>query len=129
MELFDKMRDNLEKEEDDEDIKLSFKYKLCKGLVHETNLSLNAYNDYLELLELAKERKTKGDYDYNNMIEVNNKNKTENAYDKFLKHVNNVAQINTYIDEEGKIAYKNSKPKNDFVRKLADSVRLMSKKK
>ena len=70
MELFDKMRINLEKEEEDEDIKLSFKYKLCKGLVNETNQSLNAYNDYLELVELAKERKNKGEYDYNNIVEV-----------------------------------------------------------
>ena len=127
MELFDKMRINLEKEEEDEDIKLSFKYKLCKGLVNETNQSLNAYNDYLELVELAKERKNKGEYDYNNIVEVN-KIKKESQYNKFLKNINKVAQMNTYIDPNGNIAFK-GKPKSNFVRKLADSMRLANKKK
>ena len=41
------MRENLNKEnEDEEDIQLNFQYKLYKGFVKETNLSLNAYNDY-----------------------------------------------------------------------------------
>ena len=126
LELFDKMRENLEKEEDDEDVKLSFKYKLCKGLVHETNLSVNAYKDYLELLELAKERKSKGQYDYNNIIENKKEEKKISAYNKLL---NNVAQMKTYVDSSGKIAVKSNKPMTNFGRKLAESVKLFGKKK
>lgn len=128
LELLDKMRDNLEKEEDDEDVQLNFKYKLCKGLVQETNLSANAYNDYLELVELAKERKAKGDYDYNNLIEMksNETNKSNSsAYNKFL---NNAAQMKTYVDSEGKIAVKSKEPATKFGKKLAESVRLLGKK-
>ncbi len=120
------MRENLEKEEDDEDYKLSFKYKLCKGLVKETNLGQNAYNDYLELLELAKERQSKGIYDYSNLVEKNKDKKQSNAYNKFL---NNVAQMKTYVDSSGKIAVKGAQPTTNFGRKLAESVRnLMNKK-
>ena len=126
LELMDKMRENLEKEEDDEDYKLSFKYKLCKGLVKETNLGQNAYNDYLELLELAKERQSKGIYDYSNLVEKNKDKKQSNAYNKFL---NNVAQMKTYVDSSGKIAVKGAQPTTNFGRKLAESVRnLMNKK-
>ena len=126
LELMDKMRENLEKEEDDEDYKLSFKYRLCKGLVKETNLGQNAYNDYLELLELAKERQSKGIYDYSNLVEKNKDKKQSNAYNKFL---NNVAQMKTYVDSSGKIAVKDTQPATNFGRKLAESVRnLMNKK-
>ena len=127
-ELFDKMRDYLEKEEDDEDVQLNFQYKLCKGLVQETNLSANAYNDYLELMEIAKERKLKGDYDYNNIIEnKTGKNKPKiTAYNKLL---NNVAKMETYVDSDGKIAVRKNLPATGFGKKLAESIRLMSKKK
>jgi len=114
LELFEKMRENLNKEnEDEEDIQLNFQYKLYKGFVKETNLSLNAYNDYLELLEIAKERKKKGDYDYNNMVE-NKGIKKKNAYTNFI---NNFAKLNTYIDDEGKIAKYNN-PKFIFSKKI-----------
>ena len=128
LELFDKMRDYLEKEEDDEDVQLNFKYKLCKGLVQETNLSLNAYNDYLELMEIAKERKLRGDYDYNNMVEnKNDKIKPKlTAYNKFL---NNIARMETYVDSDGKIAVKKNVPVTGFGKKLAKSILLMKKKK
>ena len=128
LELMDKMRENLEKEEEDEDVKLSFKYKLSKGLVQETNLSLNAYNDYLELLELAKERKSKGEYDYSNLVEVEvNKDKNKGkAYNKFL---NNVATMKTYVDSSGKIAVKGTQPVTSFGKKLAESVKFIMNKK
>ena len=126
LELFDKMRENLEKEEDDEDVKLSFRYKLCKGLVHETKLGTNAYREYLELKELAKQRKTKGEYDYNNILETEGKKSEINTYNRFL---NNVARMNTYVDSSGKIAVKSNKPMTNFGRKLAESVKLFGKKK
>lgn len=128
LELFEKMKDNLEKEEDEEDVQLNFTYRLCKGLVQETNLSVNAYNDYLELVEFAKERKTKGDYDYNNLLEIktNETNKSNSsAYNKLL---NNVAQMKTYVDSEGKIAVKSTQPATKFGKKLAESIRLLGKK-
>ena len=104
LELFEKMRENLDKEnEDEEDIQLNFQYKLYKGFVKETNLSLHAYDDYLELLKIAKERKEKGDYDYNNMVENTGVKKKPNAYEKFIK---NIARINTYVNAEGKIEKK-----------------------
>ena len=118
LELLEKMRENLEKEEDEEDIKLSFQYKLYKGFVKETNLGLNAYNDYLELLEIAKERKNRGDYDYNNMVENKGIIKKNNAYNRF---VNNFAKINTYVDSEGKLAKYNN-PLSIFGKKKSNSV-------
>ena len=126
LELNDKMQEYLEKEEDDEDVKLSFKYRLCKGLVHETNLNVNAYKDYLELMELVKERKSKGEYDYNNIIEKKNEEKKSSAYNQLL---NNVAQMKTYVDSSGKIAVKTNQPATKFGKKLAESVRMVSKKK
>jgi len=126
LELFDKMRENLEKEEDDEDVKLSFRYKLCKGLVHETKLGTNAYREYLELKELAKEKKTKGEYDYNNILESENKKSETNTYNKFL---NNMAQMKTYVDSSGKIAVKTAQPATNFGKKLFESVRMLDKKK
>ena len=106
LELFDKMRDYLEKEEDDD----------------------NAYNDYLELMEIAKERKLRGDYDYNNMVEnKNDKIKPKlTAYNKFL---NNIARMETYVDSDGKIAVKKNVPVTGFGKKLAKSILLMKKKK
>ena len=110
LELFEKMRENLDKEDqDEEDIKLNFQYKLCKGFVKETNLGLNAYNDYLELLQLAKERKIRGVYDQNNMVEKKEEAKKPvnraSAYDNLIS---NVAKLNTYIDSSGQLAqYKN----------------------
>ena len=118
LELLEKMRENLEKEEDEEDIKLSFQYKLYKGFVKETNLGLNAYNDYLELLEIAKERKNRGDYDYNNMVENKGIIKKNNAYNRF---VSNFAKINTYVDSEGKLAKYNN-PLSIFGKKKSNSV-------
>ena len=118
LELLEKMRENLEKEEDEEDIKLSFQYKLYKGFVKETNLGLNAYNDYLELLEIAKERKNRGDYDYNNMVENKGIIKKNNAYNRF---VNNFAKINTYVDSEGKLV-KYDNPLSIFGKKKSNSV-------
>ena len=104
LELLEKMRENLDKEnEDEEDIQLNFQYKLYKGFVKETNLSLHAYDDYLELFKIAKERKEKGDYDYNNMVENTGVKKKPNAYEKFIK---NIARINTYVNAEGKIEKK-----------------------
>ena len=128
LELFDKMRDYLEKEEEDEDVQLNFKYKLCKGLVQETNLGVNAYNDYLELLEIAKERKLRGDYDYNNIIENKDGKKKPilTAYGKLLK---NVAKMETYIDSNGKIAVKKNMNVTNFGKKLAESINLLKKKK
>ena len=126
LELFDKMRENLEKEEDDEDVKLSFRYKLCKGLVHETKLGTNAYREYLELKELAKQRKTKGEYDYNNILETEGKKSEINTYNRFL---NNVARMNTYVDSSGKIAVKTSQPATNFGKKLFESVKFLDKKK
>ena len=114
----EKMRENFEKEENEEDIKLNFEYKLYKGLVKETNLGLNAYNDYLELMEIAKERKIKGDYDYNNMIENKGIKKANDTYNKF---VSNFAKINTYVDAEGKIAKYNN-PLSIFGKKKSNSV-------
>ena len=118
LELLEKMRENLEKEEDEEDIQLNFQYKLYKGFVKETNLGLNAYNDYLELLEIAKERKLKGDYDYNNMVENKGIIKKTNAYNKFIS---NFAKINTYVDSDGKLVKYNN-PMNMFKQKKAASV-------
>ena len=128
LELFDKMRDYLEKEEEDEDVQLNFKYKLCKGLVQETNLGVNAYNDYLELLEIAKERKLRGDYDYNNIIENKDGKKKPilTAYGKLLK---NVAKMETYIDSNGKIAVRKNMNVTNFGKKLAESINLLKKKK
>ena len=124
LELFEKMRENLNKEnEDEEDIQLNFQYKLYKGFVKETNLSLNAYNDYLELLEIAKERQKKGDYDYNNMVE-NKGIKKKNAYTNFI---NNFAKLNTYIDDEGKIVKYNN-PKFLFSKKIGPNNNIESKK-
>ena len=113
------MRENLEKEEDEEDIQLNFQYKLYKGFVKETNLALNAYNDYLELLEIAKERKLKGDYDYNNMVENKDlkKKQKENAYTKFVK---NFSKLNTYINEDGKLV-KYDNPLTMFNKKISGS--------
>ena len=125
LELLDKMRENLEKEDEDEDVKLNFQYKLCKGLVHETDLSENAYGDYLELMEIAKNRKSKGEYDYNNLVETSNNKKESSAYNKLL---NNVAQMKTYVDSSGKIAIKDSQPTFSFGKKLMESVRLVSNK-
>ena len=119
------MRENLEKEDEDEDVKLNFQYKLCKGLVHETDLSENAYGDYLELMEIAKNRKSKGEYDYNNLVETSDNKKESSAYNKLL---NNVAQMKTYVDSSGKIAIKDSQPTFSFGKKLMESVRLVSKK-
>jgi hypothetical protein len=110
LELFEKMRENLDKEDqDEEDIQLNFQYKLYKGFVKETNLGLNAYNDYLELLQLAKERKIRGIYDQNNMVEKKEEDKKPvkraSAYDNLIS---NVAKLNTYIDSTGQLAqYKN----------------------
>ena len=110
LELFEKMRENLDKEDqDEEDIKLNFQYKLYKGFVKETNLGLNAYDDYLELLQLAKERKIRGVYDQNNMVEKKEEAKKPvnraSAYDNLIS---NVAKLNTYIDSSGQLAqYKN----------------------
>ena len=119
LELLEKMRENLEKEEDEEDIQLNFQYKLYKGFVKETNLALNAYNDYLELLEIAKERKLKGDYDYNNMVENKDlkKKQKENAYTKFVK---NFSKLNTYINEDGKLV-KYDNPLTMFNKKISGS--------
>ena len=111
------MRENLEKEEDEEDIQLNFQYKLYKGFVKETNLSLNAYNDYLELLEIAKQRKLKGEYDYNNMVENKGIIKKKNAYSNFI---NNFAKLNTYIDKDGKLAKYNN-PLSMFKKKFVSS--------
>ena len=127
LELLDKMRENLEKEEDEEDVKLSLKYKLSKGLVQETDLSIDAYKDYLELMNLVKERKSKGDYDYNNIVE--NKKEINKGNVLYNKLVNNVAKMETYIDSSGKIAVKSAQPVTHFGRKLADSVRLIGNKK
>ena len=118
LELLAKMRENLEKEEDEEDIQLNFQYKLYKGFVKETNLALNAYNDYLELLEIAKERKLKGDYDYNNMVENKDLKKKQNAYSKFIK---NISKLNTYINEEGKLV-KYDNPLTMFDKKNSGSI-------
>ena len=127
LELLDKMRENLEKEEDDEDVKLSFKYKLSKGLVQETNLGANAYKEYLELMKLVKERKSNGDYDYNNLVENKKQTNKENQfYNKFL---NNAAQMETYVDSSGKIVVKKEKPATKFGKKLAESVMLIGNKK
>ena len=117
LELLAKMRENLEKEEDEEDIQLNFQYKLYKGFVKETNLALNAYNDYLELLEIAKERKLKGDYDYNNMVENKDlkKKQKENAYTKFVK---NFSKLNTYINADGKLV-KYDNPLTMFNKKIS----------
>ena len=103
------MKENLEKEdEDEEDIQLNFQYKLYKGFVKETNQSLNAYNDYLELMALAKERKIKGVYDNGNIVEIKEDVKKKPAYTHFVSNV--VAKLNTYIDETGKlVSYKGSK--------------------
>ena len=117
LELLEKMRENLEKEEDEEDIQLNFQYKLYKGFVKETNLGLNAYSDYLELLEIAKERKLKGDYDYNNMVENKGIIKKTNAYNKLIS---NFAKLNTYIDSDGKLVKYNN-PMNMFKQKKAES--------
>ena len=117
LELLEKMRENLEKEEDEKDIQLNFQYKLYKGFVKETNLGLHAYDDYLELLEIAKERKLKGDYDYNNMVENKGIIKNTNAYNKLI---NNFAKLNTYIDSDGKLVKYNN-PMNMFNRKIAAS--------
>ena len=117
LELVEKMRENLEKEEDEEDIQLNFQYKLYKGFVKETNLSLNAYNDYLELLEIAKQRKLKGEYDYNNMVENKGIIKKKNAYSNFI---NNFAKLNTYIDKDGKLAKYNN-PLSMFKKKFVSS--------
>ena len=86
-------------------------------------MSLNAYNDYLELLEIAKERQKKGDYDYNNMVE-NKGIKKKNAYTNFI---NNFAKLNTYIDEEGKIVKYNN-PKFLFSKKIGPNNNIESKK-
>lgn len=110
LELFEKMRENLEKEDqDEEDIQLNFQYKLYKGFVKETNLGLNAYNDYLELLQLAKERKIKGVYDQNNMVEKKEEvKKPVNRASAYNNLISNVAKLNTYIDSSGQLAqYKN----------------------
>ncbi len=110
LELFQKMRENLNKEEqDEEDIQLNFQYKLYKGFVKETNLGLNAYEDYLELLQLAKERKIRGVYDQNNMVERKEEVKKPinraSAYDKLIS---NVVKLSTYVDSNGQLAqYKN----------------------
>ena len=117
LELFEKMKENLEKEEDEEDIQLNFQYKLYKGFVKETNLGLNAYNDYLELLEIAKQRKLKGDYDYNNMVENKGIIKKKNAYDNFI---HKFAKLNTYIGSDGKLV-KYENPKNLFLKKKIES--------
>ena len=118
LELLAKKRENLEKEEDEEDIQLNFQYKLYKGFVKETNLALNSYNDYLELLEIAKERKLKGDYDYNNMVENKDLKKKQNAYSKFVK---NISKLNTYINEDGKLV-KYDNPLTMFDKKNSGSI-------
>ena len=119
LELVEKMRENLEKEEDEEDIQLNFQYKLYKGFVKETNLGLNAYNDYLELLEIAKERKLKGDYDYNNMVE--NKGIVKKKNEGYLNFINNFAKLNTYVDKDGKLAKYNS-PLGILKKKIAETI-------
>ena len=122
LELLEKMRENLDKEENEEDIQLNFEYKLYKGLVKETNLGLNAYNDYLELYEIAKERKIKGDYDYNNMVENKGIVKKTNAYNKFI---NNFAKLNSYVNEEGKLVKYNN-PLNMFNKRIVTSSEIKS---
>jgi hypothetical protein len=107
LELLEKMRENLDKEDqDEEDIQLNFQYKLYKGFVKETNLGLNAYNDYLELLQLAKERKIRGVYDQNNMVEKKEEEtkKRVNRGSVYDNLISNVAKLNTYIDSSGQLA-------------------------
>ena len=107
LELFEKMRENLDKEDqDEEDIQLNFQYKLYKGFVKETNLGLNAYNDYLEMLNLAKERKIRGIYDQNNMVEKKEEEtkKRVNRGSVYDNLISNVAKLNTYIDSSGQLA-------------------------
>ena len=113
LELLEKMKENLAKEEDEKDIQLNFQYKLYKGFVKETNLGLNAYNDYLELLKIAKERQSKGDYDYNNMVENKGIIKKKNAYNNLI---NNFVKLNTYIGSDGKLVKYNN-PMSMFLKK------------
>ena len=115
LELFEKMRENLDKEnEDEQDIQLNFQYKLYKGFVKETNLSLHAYDDYLELLKIAKERQSKGEYDYNNIVENTGVKKKSNAYTNLI---HNFARLNTYIDANGNLVKRND-PIQLFTRKI-----------
>ena len=111
IELEGKLQENLGKESDiledskvEEEPTISLNYKLYRNLVKETNPKLTGYQDYQESLRISREKKAKGEYDKNNIIE-NTNIPTPNFYNKFIK---NVVKINTYIDSEGKISKKNN---------------------
>ena len=69
-------------------------------------MGLNAYNDYLELLQLAKERKIRGVYDQNNMVEKKEEEakKPVNRASAYDNLISKVAKLNTYIDSSGQLA-------------------------